>query len=76
MPAPWFVSEVSEAETTLSMNDDRYERIPCNNLILVAIVERKHLLHSLTVAVQFSKSSIVSLAVLPGDLIICVDVCR
>ena len=79
MLAPWFVSEVRvrRNQPLVRMPDHgKYERLPGKDLLLVAVVEREHLLHSLAVAVHFSKSSIVSSPVHPGNLVVCIDVGR
>ena len=55
-------------------DDGEYERIPCQDLVLVAQVERQHLLHSLPIAVQFAQPSVVSSSVPAGDLVVQVDV--
>ena len=79
MLAPWFVSEVRvrRNQPLVRMPDHgKYERLPGEDLLLVAVVESKHLLHPLAVAVQFSQSSIVPSPVHPGNLVICINVGR
>ena len=55
-------------------DDGEYERIPCQDLVLVAQVEGQHLLHSLPIAVQFPQPSVVSSSVQARDLVVQVDV--
>ena len=55
-------------------DDGEYERIPCQDLVLVAQVEGQHLLHSLPIAVQFAQPSVVSSSVQARDLVVRVDV--
>ena len=55
-------------------DDGEYERIPCQDLVLVAQVEGEHLLHSLPIAVQFAQPSVVSSSVQSCDLVVRVDV--
>ena len=57
-------------------DDGEYERIPCQDLVLVAQVEGQHLLHSLPIAVQFAQPSVVSSSVQARDLVVRVDVRR
>ena len=57
-------------------DDGEYERIPCQDLVLVAQVEGQHLLHSLPIAVQFAQPSVVSSPVQARDLVVRVDVRR
>ena len=79
MLAPWFVSEVRvrRNQPLVRMPDHgKYERLPGEDLLLVAVVESEHLLHSLAVAVLFSQSSIVSSPVHPSNLVVRIDVCR
>ena len=57
-------------------DDGEYERIPCQDLVLVAQVEGQHLLHSLPIAVQFAQPAVVSSPVQARDLVVQVDVRR
>ena len=80
MLAPWFISEVSvcgDKPFVRMPNNGKYERIPCQDLIFVAVVEREHLLHSLPIAVLFAKSPKISPSVHPGNLVVSINVrCR
>ena len=57
-------------------DDGEYERIPCQDLVLVAQVEGQHLLHSLPITVQLAQPSVVSSSVQARDLVVRVDVRR
>ena len=77
--APWFVTEISVSwnQPLVRMPyNGKYKRIPCQDLFFVPIVEREHLLHSLPVAVEFAKSSIVPPPVHPRYLVVRIDVRR